>query len=49
MKELENKTLQSFLDNLIEALKDEKESRGWDNKNEENKAVSYTHLRAHET
>ena len=37
MKKLKNKTLQAFLDNLVEALKDENENMGWDNKNEENK------------
>lgn len=31
MYKLENKTLQAFLDNLVEALKDENESREWDN------------------
>lgn len=28
MKKLKNKTLQAFLDNLVEALKDENENRG---------------------
>ena len=37
MKKLENKTLQAFLDNLVEVLKDENESREWDNQSEENK------------
>ena len=37
MKKLKNKTLQAFLDNFVEALKDENENSGWDNKNEENK------------
>lgn len=37
MQNLKNKTLQAFLDNLVEALKDENESREWDNQSEENK------------
>lgn len=35
MKELENKTLQNFLDTLTEELKNENESREWDNQSEE--------------
>lgn len=37
MQELENKTLQTFLDNLVEHLKSENEDREWDNQSEKNK------------
>lgn len=37
MKEIENKTLQAFLDNLIEQLKSENDDREWDNQSEDNK------------
>lgn len=37
MQKLDNKTLQSFLDNLIKALKEENESREWDNQHEDSK------------